>query len=316
MKKPINILLNASIYYVVFRFLIWFVFILNRNLAETVNYHYSNSLFWYFIWFVFPILTAILIPVKFQIQFLKQVGSILLPILLVGTLLIGSLNNDYWGYWYKRPTVFNELKEVASIISITDIKKQYDQENFSIEIDTSATKKLYGRENLYYGNFDRPIMTFLDNAPINPSLFYWFKITKDTTKKIKKPELLSITNAILKNGFLKQPKLGYEKSGNRFNGKIIEFKTNKDNSFYHIALKSGETENDHYPFYEILINTKNLSKIIKKQIFYTDVAGIEGFEYTNLAGLVEFLVLIIIGLFIRVINGLKLIIKRKGLATL
>lgn len=311
MKKTINILLNASIYYVSFRFLIWLIFIINRNLAETINYHYSDSLFWYFIWFIFPILTSILISIKFQLKFLKQIGIILLPILLVGTLIIGYLNSDYWGYWFKRPTVFNELKEASLIVSITDIKKPFGKDDFSIDLDTTITKELYGREDLYYGNFDRPIMTFLDNAHIKPDLYYWYEISKDKNEKITKPELNIITKSIQNSNFLIQPESkSYTERANRFSGRIIEFETD-NNNFYHIALKSGEVENDHYPFYEFLINTKNPNKIIKRQVFYTDVAGIEGFEYANFAGLFEFLALIIIGFIVLIFNGIRLIVKRK-----
>jgi len=306
----LNILFNASFYYVCFRFLIWLVFIINRNLAETINYHYSDSLFWYFNWFIFPILTAILISIKFQVKLIKQIGIILLPALIIGTLITGYLNNNYWGYWFKRPTVFNELKEASSIISITDIKKQYNQEVFSIEIDTSTIKEFYGREDLYYGIFDRPIMTFLDNAHINPDLYYWFEITKDTNNKITKSELDIITKNIQKNNFLIQPQSkSYEESANRLSGKIIEFNTG-GNTYYHIALTSGEVKNDHYPFYEFLINKKQPDKIIKKQMFYTDCAGIEEFEYANFAGLLEFLSLTIIGLIVIFFNGIRSIIRK------
>lgn len=311
MKKPINILLNASIYYVLFRFLIWLVLIFNRNLAETINYHYSDSLFWYFIWFISPILTSILISIKFQIKFQKQIGKILLPILLIGTLIIGYLNNDYWGYWFKRPTVFNELNEASSIISITDINKPFEKDDFSIEIDTDITKELYGIEDLYYGNFDRPIMVFLDNAHVKPDLYYWFEITKDTNKKITKSELSILTKNIQNSNFLIQPESeSYTERANRFRGKIIEFKTDNSN-FYHIALTSGEVGNDHYPFYEFLINTKDPNKIIKWQIFYTDFAGIEGVEYVNFAVLLEFSALVIIGLIVMIFNGISLIMKKR-----
>jgi len=255
-------------------------------------------------------LTSVLISIKFQHKFFKQIGILLLPILLIGTLILGYLNNDYWGYCYKRPTVFNEIKEATSIVSITDIIKSFEKDYFSVELDTAVTKELYGRQDLYYGNFDRPIMVFQDNSSKYPDLYYWFEIVNDTNKKITKSELKIITNSIQSSNFLIQPKSkSYTERANRFKGRIIEFKT-ENNNFYYIALKSGEVENDHYPFYEFLINTKNPNKIIKRQIFYTDVAGIEGFEYANFAGLFEFLVLIIIGFIVLIFTRIKLIMKR------
>ncbi len=316
-KKVIEILFNASIYYVIFRLIVWLIFILNWNLGETVNYHYSDSLIWYFLWFIFPITTSILISIKLQANYLRRIGVILLPALIIGTVISGYLNNNYWGYWFKRPTVFKELKEASSIVSITDINKPFGKEDFVVEIDSNRTKELYGRKNLYYGNFDRPIMTFQDKAHIHPELYDWFEITIDSSKKINNSDLLSLTRTILGSHLLVQPKTkSYNESTNRLKGKIIEFKTLDNKSFYHIALTSGEVSNDHYPFYEFLIEKNDKIDIKNNQIFYTDVAGIEGFEYMNIIGLFEFFLLLIIGILVLLFNSVKLIIKGKKAITL
>jgi len=310
--KLLRILFNASVYYVIFRFLVWLTLSFNRSLSGSINYHYSDSLIWYLLWFALPILASVLIATKLQFRFFQKIGFALLPLLIVGTIIGGYLNNEYWGYPFRRPTVFNELKEASSIISITNIKKLADEKDFRAYTDSSLTESLFGREDLYYGNLDRPIMTFLDRANINGDLYGWYEIAENVEKKISKNDLSLISSLIVKSNLLFSPSKGYESSGNRFNGRIIEFKTVDGKSFYHITLKSGEVANDHYPLYEILIaNSDSALNIIKTQYFFTDVAGIEGFEYSNLAGFIEFVLFIFIGLIVLLINGVTILIKRK-----
>ena len=315
--KLLKILFNASVYYVIFRFLVWLTLLFNRSLSESINYHYSDSLIWYFLWFALPILASVLIAVKLQSRFFQKTGIALLPLLIVGTIIGAYFNNEYWGYPFRRPTVFKELKEASSIISITNIKKTTDEKDFRAYTDTTLTESLYGGEDLYYGNLDRPIMTFLDRANINGDLYGWYAIAKNVDKKISKSDLSLMSSLIAKSNLLVSPNEGYESSGNRFNGRIIEFKTVDGKSFYHITLKSGEVANDHYPLYEILFS-KSDSKfdIVKSQYFYTDFAGVEGFEYSNLASLIEFIALVCIGLIVSLINGVEILIKRKKAITI
>ena len=315
--KFLRILFNSSFYFVIFRFLVWLTFLFNRSLSELINYHYSDDFVWYLIWFVIPVLASVLIAIRLKVNFFQKIGTVLLPLLIIGTIIGGYLNNEYWGYPLKRPTVFKELKEASTIISITNIEKLSDGKYFKSYTDTTSTKRLFGREDLYYGNLDRPIMTFLDRANINGDLYDWYEISKNIDKKTSENELRLISNSIVKSNLLVKPSKGYESSGNRFSGRIVAFKTVDGETFYHVTLKSGEVANDHYPLYEILLSKSNSKfDILKSQHFYTDFAGIEGFEYSNLASLIEFMALVCIGLIVLLINGIEILIKRKKAITL
>jgi hypothetical protein len=57
-----------------------------------------------------------------------------------------------------------------------------------------------------------------------------------------------------------------------------------------VSIRSGELSNDHYPIYEFLIKK---DKIIKKQKYFYDAAGIEGMEYSILAPIAEMFILIL-----------------------
>lgn len=219
---------------------------------------------------------------------------------------LGYVNNNQWGYWFKRPAIFNELKDAKTIVSISDITKEFDKDYFNIESDTDLTKELYGRRDIYYGNFDRPIMVFQDNSSKYPDLYNWYEITTDSKTKINPSDLKSITKSILRSNILIPASSDtYKERANRFSGKIIEFKTFENKSFYHVAMTSGEISNDHYPFYEFLIEKSRSNKILKHQIFFVDIAGIEGVEYVNLIGFLEFSCLLSIGILVALFNGTK-----------
>jgi len=156
--KTINTLLRATFFFVLFRFIIWGVQFENRQLADTINYHHSSDLFW----IILPIITSLLIVSRNKSLFLKQLGYVLLPCLIIGTIVGVLKNKDYWGYYFKRPTVFNEIKEANRIITLSFIGKS-NENSFEIYFpDSTFTSELYGREDPYYGSYDRALMTFSD----------------------------------------------------------------------------------------------------------------------------------------------------------
>ena len=69
-----------------------------------------------------------------------------------------------------------------------------------------------------------------------------------------------------------------------------DFKKDYDIKYYFVTINSGQLENDHYPIYEFLIEN---NRIVKKQKYFYDVAGIEGAEYSLLAPIAETAVLIL-----------------------
>ena len=307
MKKVFKILINASVYYVLVRILfsVFGVFIFGR-----LSMDYSGNLLFYFVWIGVPIIISILISIKLHKKYVEYTGILLLPVLLVSTLLMGKYNNDYWGYWYKRPAVFSEVKKASSIISITDIKKSPEREDFTIKY-SKPSKELSGREDMYYGNLDRPLMVFEDKGD---ALNDWFDVANDSSNVINDVDLLSITNTVLNSNLLVGPQSDsdydtYIKGAKEFKGKIIVFKTEDQASFYHLALQGGQVSNDHYPIYEFLINKNDKNTIVKNQLYFIDFAGIEGFEYAFIGAFIEFILLCICELLVVFLDAFKLLKK-------
>src|SRR5699024_4788092 len=197
----------------------------------------------------------------------------------------------------------------TEILSITEANKKFDNSVFELSHDTI---KYYDHDyflDLYYKGFERPFMQFSALGQ-RGNLYQYKDIAKNSALKIPKEELKAIETLILKSGFLIKPDEGYEEYGNSLNIQIIEFTTSKgqgylinqktedrtkpifdyDNKYYFVSINSGQLENDHYPIYEFLIE-KN--KILKKQRYFYDVAGIEGLEYSLLAPIFEITILIL-----------------------
>lgn len=291
-----------------FRFVLWLIFNNNRNLAEAINYHHSESLFWYFLWFVIPIISSVLIAIRLRNQILEKIGLILFPSLVIGTIIISHFNNAYWGYYFKRPAVFKEIKEANEIINIKKFLRIPGAENFEISTTLKTSDEVYSWNDYYYTTIDRPIMTFIQTRNTNnKNLRDWYQISTDTSKVFNHQKLKTISALINNSNLLVKPDHGYESSKGIY-GRIINFKTLDGKGFYHLSIRSSPTANDHFPNYELLISDKENLEIEKSNLFFTDVAGYEGFEYVNVAGLLEFL-LLVLSILITVIKvGLKLIL--------
>lgn len=312
MKNSISLILRASIFFVLFRFLIAILLIVNKDLSDQLNYNYSTSFYWYSLMFALPLFASLLLSLKLKSKYLKQIGIFLLPFLISATIFLGYLNKNEWGYWFKRPSVFQELKKAKTIISISNITKANGEENFKIDTETENSRELRGRKNLYYGNLDRPIMIFEDNSWLQPDLKNHLSIAADLSPKINRENLEILTKTFLNSEILSAPSnKHYFERANRFRGKVIEFITTENKSYYHLGLTSGEISNDHYPYYEFLIERSKTKKILKNQTYFYDIAGIEGLEYGTLIGIIEFAGLLGIIVFVVLFNGIKRFIKQQ-----
>lgn len=113
---------------------------------------------------------------------------------------------------------------------------------------------------------------------------------------------------------------GWDTTG-QLNGIVTEFITKDKTQYIYASLHGGQVENDHFPFYEFLfIKVGNNYKLIKEHRYYTDIAGIEGLDYPNIAPIFSS-ILTVLGLFISVIIALvtwvvNTIKKRKKVSSL
>ena len=110
------------------------------------------------------------------------------------------------------------------------------------------------------------------------------KICNNPEFKVSKDILLSIDKQIQESKLIVKGERVYYDTLGKLDGIVTEFVTGDNVKYLFAGLSGREVSNDHYPQYEFLFVEKgDQYKLIKKQRFYRDIAGIEGLEYANIA---------------------------------
>ena len=331
MKKYLNIIFVGSIFYVIIRLLLRLLSFRNLETENFLYYNASDGFTWYLIYLIFPIFGGIIISILLKNKnTLENFGKYFFITLLLSTIIGTILNNNYWGYLFKRPTVFSELKNANEFLSLTEFEKEKDKKT-EIKTDTTLYQNVEISSDYYYDIYERPIKAMLSNWKSRGNLHDWERIYKSNKAKLSSIEINSIFDTISKSNYLEKPEKKYSETGNNYTGIIIEFTNSKvdnvsfgglnetrkpnfknDKVYYFVTLKSGQFANDHYKVYEFLIFE---NKIIKNQNYNYDVAGVEGMEYSNFAAFLEFILLILVTITYFVSKIIMRKVKRKNKKT-
>lgn len=310
MKKVFSILSISSIFFVILRFFINLIFIINEYGKDYCYTYYSpnHNFLWLLIFYIFPISVSLLLGFVFKdFNYFLKIGKIFLPVLLILSISGAIINKNYWGYYIKRPTTFSELSNANEVLSITYLEK--NKTNYYKVNDSSLFKSNNHDNEYYYYLFEeRPIIAMLENSQ-RGNLYDWKEIYNSEKTKLKPIEIKKIESIIKSSKFIDVAEKKYE-STSRTNALAIEFVTSKENGptymsqnfsripidkfekkYIYLIISFGQISNDHFGIYEFLIEN---NKIIKKQKYYYDVAGIEGMEYQTAAPILEFLLLILV----------------------
>ncbi len=301
-QKLIDAIIYISAGFTVGHGLLFLMIIANRNLYNTLIYHYSDNITWYVLMFGFPLVVGLAFyywaKKKIISKSIKILFGIVFILQLSFTIISGSKNLDYWGYAFKRPTVFKEINNASTLLQCSKVSN-YDSaglKSLYVVIDTTEDfENLFGRKDPYYGNVDRPFMVFQDNSHQHGDLYDFSNVYYDTTKKLPPIELENINAQIQKTGIIDkgEQKFNYDHLG-QVDGVVTKFRTDDNKTYILAGLWGREISNDHSPFYEFLFIKENGNyNLTKKQKYYTDFAGIEGLEYANLAPIFSLLVTVI-----------------------
>jgi hypothetical protein len=299
LHQTINLFIYTATGFTIMHGLLAILILLNPQLYRHISLHYSDSLTWYFIFFFVPVLAGVCLYLGFRNKDIPQRLKIFLGICMIlqigFTISASLLNLRYWGYAFKRPTVFNEILLAEKILTCSRISNTTStgvKSLYTVTDTSNALEHLYGRQDLYYGTSDRIFMTLQDRAHMNGNLYEFSQILKHPEDQISLAALRSMDKQIQESGLIDQGETGWDTSG-QLHGFVTEFITENRVKYIFAGLKGGQVANDHFPVYEFLFAKNNQQILLtKKQRFYTDVAGIEGFEYANLAPFFSLLITI------------------------
>lgn len=264
-----------------------------------VNHHEEQFLI-YFLLIGFPLMAGMILYYHFRHRAVHPAvrAGILSVSVLQSVLFTLALffNHQYWGYIIKRPVIFPEIGQASAVNSVSYVSNESNGERvmlFAMEDPYRDIRDLSSRNDLYDNLFNRPFLT-LDYLGIAGKIWKGGLATyEDTTQKIQSNDLRLIDSLIYNSGMIVYGGDGYDSNG-VVHGFVIELTGENDQSLVFAGLQGGQVSNDHYPFYEFLFQKAgDVYQLKRKHRFYTDLAGLEGMEYANLAPFLSIFILLI-----------------------
>ena len=200
-------------------------------------------------------------------------GAVALAMVMVGFVASIGISRAYWGYYFARPPVPNEVQQVDSISAVIPVttealddgpRRMIVQDEYSI-----ADRLAYGGKDQYYCLDERLLLAF-DEMGLLPDAH--------ATELPPLPDLFSL---VQQSGILAEPEEGYNGS-DLLSGVVIDALSRSGQRLVFVGLTGRQLSNDHYPYYEMAFTgsaeSSGLSYIGGQRFFY-DVAGIEGAEW-------------------------------------
>ena len=163
--KYYKILSETACYFVLIRILIFGISIIFMTWFDKIDYHYDTDWYWYMLWWGMPFVIALFFSMKNKKSFFQKIGFLFFPILIVGTMYMGYENKQYWGYYFKRPTIFSELKQVKNINSISLINTNSIDRPFNISTENFLFEGIREVSDPYYESYYNFELTIYNNAP-------------------------------------------------------------------------------------------------------------------------------------------------------
>lgn len=203
----------------------------------------------------------------------RAYGIVVAGALALAFLASIGLSKVYWGYWFARPPVPRELGDIARVVSVTPVTVSDGKTAPAVAVraDASLAKDIAnGRSDAYYC-LDERILLDLERRNLLPPAY--------ATSLPDLPELLALVQG---TGLLVEPKAGYEKGAGPRGGVVVDARDRAGGRLVVVGLVGGQTENDHYPYYELVFAGASGSTglaYIRGQRFFHDVAGMEGAEW-------------------------------------
>ncbi|NPA33638.1 MAG: hypothetical protein GXO48_01755 [Chlorobi bacterium] len=274
-----EIIFSSFVFFLIFRLLVNIIyFLFPFEILDTFYPLYEWQ--WYLIWFGLPAITGLLLAIHFHNKLLARFGIGSLFITVFFYVYVGGLLYLTWNYPFKRPAVFSELLDAKQVMAIVDF--EHKPTNSIMIMDYLLTYRICYD---YYCLLERPLVAFYEaNARI------------DTNKNIDTSIINEIIQNIKENDFLPEPASPYYyESANSFTARLVKFKTHRAEIYYHLSVRTGEVDNDHYALCEFLVDGESLH-VVKNQCFFYDVAGVEFLDYAGLPILLETFMLLVLSI--------------------
>lgn len=186
-----------------------------------------------------------------------------------------GLSKAYWGYFFTRPPVLQEINSIATVTSLTFVVTEEFENWYGVY--SIADRLSCESEDKYYCLFDRFIQALdLDEQSLL-ALAEQVQLPSADSPEIHR--LAGLLPAVEQTGILVESEPGYD-STKYIQGIVIEAISQSGETLVFVGLRADQVSNDHYPYYEMVFSgTVDKLSYIRGQHFFYDLTGFEGWEW-------------------------------------
>lgn len=201
----------------------------------------------------------------------KRTDIELLAVAVVALTVGCSVSWSYWGYFFSRPPVPEQIARAAQVESLANVQCTTNdfrtfncrvlEEKEGARIERIASARLYGDRVV-----EIRLLLPLADAGLSPD-------TAPQPNSLDVGQLLALADDYV------AADAGY-RYGGWFWGYAAVVIDERGNRATVVSVQSGEVSNDHHVFYErVFAPEKSGWSLVDSKRFFFDVAGIEGFEW-------------------------------------
>jgi len=200
---------------------------------------------------------------------LREFGVVFGAFVFLSVALAAAWSQYEWGFPFERPALHHSVRQMSSLDGLGFFSTGWgpvENTKKSLYQDLEGTDPY---PDPYY-DFKARVLVAARDAGFNP---------RDALQ-IPKDQIDALVHAFRTSDLPALSNKGYD-SDKGLRGLIAAFKDSAGRPLVILAMCGGEVSNDHYPYYEVLLDGRNPERfqVIHSQMFYFDVSGIEGLEW-------------------------------------
>ena len=196
-------------------------------------------------------------------------GAATVPVLALGAAL--GWSRYYWGYFVARPSTAEAVGGIATIegISVVGCDLSPGPPRCELWPRRSVAEAVDYCRSDPYECLDGRIAVGLEDAGLLPGRAHPIDVAA-----------LRRVEAVLADArFLASSEPGYD-GNKRLGGIVASGRSATGQPLLAVGLEGGQVSDDHYPYYELRVSTEgSMPRVVRRSVFFHDVAGIEGFEW-------------------------------------
>lgn len=284
-SRHVSLVAVSSWFFVLLQVLVFAIGVAFPYAMEQIKYHPGKVHFWYGVFWWGPLAGGLLLARSLRSRWSKHpiwiaYSQVLLCLLLLLQLFAGLISSGIWGYAFRRPSIFPEVKATASINNLAGVSTQGNYGTEGVVCAAISLDKLRAQKSQpYYNHFSRFFLALPNSQEHTEPI--WHQMGNPNVAALASFKQ-TFDQVLLDEWFIDFGESNYRSEWGLL-GYVIDITTQEGQDYLYLAVKGREVSNDHYPFYEFLF-TKDLESITlqRRAKYYYDIAGAEGAEYSTL----------------------------------